>query len=145
MKITIIDKQPNEEDEIIVKCNALDENITKLLNSFKVGKEKMICYNDTNIVPVDPKDILYFESVDDRVFVYTSNSVYESKSRLYQLEKELPARDFMRANKAMIVNLNKVESLSPAFGGRFEAVLKNGYKVIISRMYVNTLKETLGI
>ena len=57
----------------------------------------------------------------------------------------MPARFFFRANKAVIVNLNKIKSLSPAFGGRFEAVLKNGYKVIISRSYVPKLKELLGL
>lgn len=145
MKITIVDKQPNEEDEIIVKCNALDEDIVKLLNRFKTGKEKMMCYDNSNIVLVEPKDVLYFESVDDRVFAYTSNAVYETKSKLYQLEAELPHHDFIRVNKAMILNLNKVEKLSPAFSGRFEAILKNGYKVIVSRMYVPILKETLGI
>ena len=61
------------------------------------------------------------------------------------LEEELASEDFIRANKALLVNLNKIESLSPAFGGRFEAVLKNGYKVIFSRSYVNGLKEKLEI
>ena len=67
------------------------------------------------------------------------------KSKLYELEEELPARDFMRSAKSTILNLNKIKSLTPAFGGRFEALLKNGDKVIISRQYVNVLKERLGI
>ena len=86
-----------------------------------------------------------FESVDDKVFAYTTDAVYESKLKLYMLEEELPASDFFRASKAVIVNLSKIESLSPAFGGRFEAVLKNDYKVIISRNYVSVLKEKLGL
>ena len=71
--------------------------------------------------------------------------VYETKSKLYQLEEELPASIFFRANKAVIVNLDKIDSLTPVFGGRFEAVLENGYKVMISRNYLNTLKELLGL
>ena len=71
--------------------------------------------------------------------------VYESKFKLYELEQFLDAKTFFRANKAVIVNLNKIQSLSPAFGGRFEALLKNGYKVIISRNYVPKLKELLEL
>ena len=41
--------------------------------------------------------------------------------------------------------VDKVKSLSPAFGGRFEAVLDNGEKTIISRQYVSVLKERLGL
>ena len=145
MKITIVDKQPDEEDEILVKCSTLDDSIVKLLNSFKSGKGKLVFYKDDKIVLFEPKDIFYFESVDDRVFAYTKDAVYESKEKLYQLEQELPSHDFMRANKAVILNLNKVQSLSPAFGGRFEAVLKNECKIIISRMYVAALKEMLGL
>ena len=145
MKITIVDKQPDEEDEILVKCSTLDDSIVKLLNSFKSGKGKLVFYKDEKIVLFEPKDIFYFESVDDRVFAYTKDAVYESKEKLYQLEQELPSHDFMRANKAVILNLNKVQSLSPAFGGRFEAVLKNECKIIISRMYVAALKEMLGL
>lgn len=145
MKITILEKQAGEEDEIIVKCDYLDESLTKLINQFKTGKGKMNFYKDSKIVFVDPRDILYFESVDDNVFAYTKNEVYETKSRLYQLENELPSDTFFRASKAVIVNIDKIDSLLPVFGGRFEAVLQNGYKVVISRNYLNTLKELLGL
>lgn len=145
MKITILEKKPEEENEIIIKCDYLDDNLTKLINQFKNNKGKMNFYKDSKIVFVDPEDVLYFESVDDTVFAYTSDNVYETKSKLYQLENDLPADSFFRANKAVIVNLNKIDSLAPVFGGRFEAALENGYRVIISRNYLNTLKELLGL
>ena len=145
MKVTILEKQPGEEDEIIVKCDQLDEKLTRLINQFKTGKGKMNFYKDSKIVLVEPSEVLYFESVDDKVFAYTKDSVYETKAKLYQLEEELPASDFFRANKAVIVNLDKIDSLAPAFGGRFEATLENGYKVVVSRNYLNELKERLGL
>lgn len=144
MKITILEKEANEEDEIIVKCNFLDEGITRLLNQLKNGNSKMNFYKDNQIRLVDKHDVLYFESVDDKVFAYTLNEVFETRMKLYELEEILPEKVFFRGNKAVIVNVDKIESLSPAFSGRFEAVLKNGYKVIISRNYVPRLKELLG-
>ncbi len=145
MKVTILEKKTDEEDELIVKCDYLDESLTKLINQLKSGKGKMNFYKDSKIVFVEPEEIFYFESVDDKVFAYTKDSVYETKSKLYQLEEELPASLFFRANKAVIVNLDKIDSLAPVFGGRFEAILENGYKVVISRNYLNTLKELLGL
>lgn len=143
MKITILDKRPDEEDEIIVKCEFLDEGITKLLNQLKNGNSKINFYKNNQIHLVEKNEVLYFESVDDKVFAYTLKEVFETKLKLYELEEILPERIFFRANKAVIVNIDKIESLSPAFSGRFEAVLKNGYKVIISRNYVPKLKELL--
>jgi DNA-binding LytR/AlgR family response regulator len=145
MKVTILEKKADEEDELIVRCDYLDESLTKLINQFKTGKGKMNFYKDSKIVFLEPEEVLYFESVDDTVFAYTKNSVYETKLKLYQLEEELPASIFFRANKAVIVNLDKIDSLAPVFGGRFEAVLENGYKVVISRNYLSTLKELLGL
>ena len=145
MKVTILEKKEDEESEIIIKCDYLDENLTKLINQFKNVKGKLNLYKDEKIVFVEPDEVLYFESVDDTVFAYTKDSVYETKSKLYQLENDLPANTFFRANKAVIVNLDKIDSLTPVFGGRFEAMLQNGYKVIISRNYLNTLKELLGL
>lgn len=145
MKVTILEKQPGEEDEIIIKCDQLDEKLTRLINQFKTGKGKMNFYKDSKIVLVEPSEVLYFESVDDKVFAYTKDCVYETKAKLYQLEEELPVSAFFRANKAVIVNLDKIDSLAPAFGGRFEATLENGYKVVVSRNYLNELKERLGL
>ena len=145
MKITILEPSGDEEDEIIVKCRFLDNDIALLLNQLKNGSSKMNFYRDNKIVLVEKKDIFYFESVDDKVFAYTMEEVYESKFKLYELEQFLDVKTFFRANKAVIVNLNKIQSLSPAFGGRFEALLKNGYRIIISRNYVPKLKELLEL
>lgn len=145
MKITIIDTAPGEEDEIIVKCSQIDENLMKMLNQFKQGTMRLNVYRDGEIHRIEPEEVYYFESVDQRVFAYCEREVFVVKSRLYELEEILPARDFLRAAKAVILNLNKIESLTPAFGGRFEALLKNGEKIIISRQYVGNLKEKLGL
>lgn len=45
----------------------------------------------------------------------------------------------------MIVNTGKILHISPALGGRFEAVLENDEKVIISRLYVPILKNKFGV
>lgn len=145
MKITILDKDSDEEDEVIVKCSHLSSDIIRLLNSFKAEKTKLVFSKLSEIVVISPEEIYYFESVDNNVFAYTKDSVYESKSKLYQLEETLLSKDFIRVNKAVVLNINKITKLVPAFGGRFEAILKNGYKIIISRMYVPLLKERLGM
>ena len=94
---------------------------------------------------VEPEEVFYFESGEQKVFAYCQREVYQVKSKLYELLEELPGRDFIRVSKSSILNLNQIERLAPAFGGRYEALLKNGEKVIISRQYVGSLKEKLGV
>ena len=88
VKITIIDKKEDEEDEIIVKCSELDESLLELINSFKKGTAKLSFYQGSKIVFVDETDIYYFESVENRVFAYTESEVYEIKLKLYELEEK---------------------------------------------------------
>ncbi len=145
MKITILDTAPDEEDEIIIKCRKVDDNLLKLMNQLKQGNTRLNVYREGKIHLIEPKEIYYFESVDQKVFAYCETEVYESKSKLYELEAELSVEDFFRSGKSAILNLSKVKSLTPAFGGRFEALLENGEKVIISRQYVGVLKERLGL
>jgi len=145
MKITILDKAPEEENEIILKCDALDDNIINLINMLKCEKAKLPVYMEGEITLLDYSEIFYFEAVDQKVFAYTKSEVYEVKKRLYELLEILPPGDFIRISKPVIVNLRKIKRLSPALGGRYEALLINGERVIISRQYVSDFKERLGL
>ncbi len=145
MKITILDPLPGEEDEIIIRCGEISDGLRRLLHELKHGVTRLNAYQNGQIFFLEPSGVFYFESVDERVYAYCETEVYEVKSRLYELEALLPVRDFMRASKSLILNLSRVQSLSPAFGGRFEALMQNGERVIISRQYVPVLKEKLGL
>ena len=97
MKVTILDLLPGEEEEIIVKCNQLSEDMMRLLARFKQGNDKLIVYQNGMIHRIEPGQIYYFESVDQKVFAYCEKEVYEVKSKLYELEEELNAASFLRA------------------------------------------------
>lgn len=145
MKITIEERLQEEEDEIIIRCKELDESLLQLIRKLKSRNQKLPVIEKDTILMIDPRTIYYFESVDNKVFAYCKNSVYEIKQKLYEIEQDFEGGDFFRAAKATIINLSKVERLSPAFNSRLEATLLNGEKVIISRQYVSELRRRLGI
>ena len=145
MKITIEDRMDGQEDEIIIRCKQMDEHLLKLVYAIKAGSEKLTVTRENDIVQVAPKDVFYFEAVDNKVFLYLEKEVYETKLKLYELEERFVGTDFLRVSKSVIMNLAKVKTLSPAFNGRFEATMKNGEKVIVSRQYVPVLKDKLGL
>ncbi len=145
MKVTIMDVGPDEEEELILKCRSLDESLVEIINRFKRGGGKLTAYQDGKMFFIEPEDVFYFESVEQKVFAYCKSEVYQVKSKLYELLDELPGWKFVRVSKSVILNLNMIKSLTPAFSGRYEALLKNGEKVIVSRQYVGLLKESLGV
>lgn len=145
MKISIQDLPDGEEEEIIIRCRGMDEQLMKLVYALKTGREKLTVSREDRLFRIQPASVYYFEAVDNKVFAYLEKEVYETKLKLYELENRLSGTDFFRATKSTVINLAKMESLSPAFNGRFEASMKNEEKLIISRQYVPLLKEKLGL
>ena len=145
MKITIEVPGPGEEDEIIIRCAALDERMMNLIYALKTDQDKLTGYVEDKIVKLLPKEIYYFESVDNKVFAYPAKGTYEVHKNLYEIEAEYAHTDFLRISKSIIVNVAKIAYLKPIFNGRFEAKLKNDEKIIISRQYVLELKKKLEI
>ena len=113
--------------------------------SFQTAKTELTGYLNDRIVRLNYQDVYYFESNENRVFAYYQEDVYEIRYKLYELEELFAPLDFVRCSKSMIVNMEKIEYLSPLFSGKLEAHLKNGEKIVISRQYVRNLKEKLGI
>jgi len=144
LKIIIEKPQDGEEEQIIIKCHNVTPELLSTLNIFKSQGNMLNANIGSEIHRVNPLDIYYIETVDNKTFLYCEQAVYESKQKLYELE-ELAMNDFLRISKSVIVNLSKIKSLLPALSGRLEAVLTNGEKVVISRQYVSELKKSLGI
>lgn len=93
---------------------------------------------------LNPSDVYYFETVDDRTFAYTRDQTYELGMRLYELEAMLDKR-FFRSSKSQIVNVLVIESVRSEMNGRMQVTLLSGDKLIVSRRYVKELKERLGL
>lgn len=145
MKITIDETPSQSETEVIIKCNAVDEDIQRIIAMLKASDEKILGIANGVTHLVEPRDIFYFESVDKKTFIYTKGQVLETHFRLYELEEKLIKYDFFRASKSTIINISKIKKLSPRFNGRLDVLLENDEKLVISRQYVPVIKEILGL
>lgn len=145
MKIIIEEPLPGEEDQIIVRCGEMSPGLLQMLSRIKTEDILVIAYEQERIHRLKPSEIYYFEALENKVFAYTKGKIFESRQKLYEIEEMLGNGDFFRASKSVVLNLRKIQYLSPAFNGRFEAALDNGEKVIVSRQYVPELKKKLRI
>lgn len=144
-KITITQIEPSQEEEIVVKCHEINDEVLGIVQRLKRNENMLLGSKDSEVFRLTVKDVYYIESVDNKTFIYCLENVYESKLRLYELEEQLSGTKLFRCSKSMIINLAKVRSVAPSINGRFEARLTNGESVIISRQYVPKLKKRLGM
>lgn len=145
MKITIEYIKQEDEQEIIIRTQHLDDSIKNIISVINNYPSKLTGSIGTDLHIIEPDSLYYIESVDNKLFLYGDDFVYESKKTLYEFEEELKNTHFFRSSKSMILNIDKIVSVKPLIDSRYEATLKNHEKVYISRLYVSVLKQKLGL
>jgi DNA-binding LytR/AlgR family response regulator len=144
MKIIIEMPADGDDESVIFRLREMSDEMLQLIKKLKNDSPSLLFYNGNEVIRANVSAVYYFESVDERTCACFSKSVCEVKQKLYQLE-ELLGDSFMRVSKSVILNLDKVKSLSPALSGRYEAIIANGEKIIISRQYAAELKRRFGL
>ena len=143
MKININTDERCSETEITVVCKRISEDIEKLLAAIRMLDMKVTGQKDGRQFILDASDIMYIDSTDKRTFLYTPTDVYESPLRLYELEEKLIGRDFLRASKSCLFNINHIQSIEPELDRRLILFMEGGIKIIVSRQYSSAVKKKL--
>jgi len=144
MKVRIQVNPEQLEPEVIILCHdESDQEVQRVHALLDKMDSQLSGKKDGSTVFIKTEDILYIDSVDKKAFIYTENDVFETSLRLYMLEERLTSGTFFRASKNTIINLNKIESLKPEFGGRMEATLISGERLMISRQYLPHFKSKI--
>ena len=99
--------------------------------------------NDSIIV-LRPDEIYMVRVENEKTVVYTKTKRYDGGKRLYEFE-EILGKGFMRISKGTLANLNYLDYVESTLGGLMLLVLKNGCKECISRKYLPTFKQYLGL
>lgn len=147
MKIRIELEEGLDEDEILIRCHSLTDEITRIQNvisSVSSARQNLIFYKEDVEYYVPLEDILFFETESNGINAHTRDNVYQVKYRLYELEEILP-RNFLRISKSAIINVREIYSLSKSsLSTTNVAAFSNSHKqVFVSRHYVKLLKEKL--
>lgn len=143
MKVRIKQITEKADECLIIECVEVTPDIESI-RSYALTKGMTLTGSiNERFYQFNLSDVFYFEAVDEWVFAYTKGRSYELKIRLYELENAYADKHFIRCSKSFIINLMKLESISPAFNGRFTAHMKNDEKIIISRQYVPIIKRVV--
>jgi two-component system, LytTR family, response regulator len=107
---------------------------------------KQIAHRDgERIVFIDTASVDWLEAADDyvRVHAATHGSIL-LRARLRDLHEQLDPSVFIRIHRSTVVNLDRIGELRPLYHGDYEAVLKDGTRLKVSRSYARTLAERTG-
>jgi len=144
---------PLSDNEISIVFNPVDiDGLLAFIDSLKsMSKQK----NEMDIVTgkredayqvIQTNSVMYFSSDGNSTFCKADNQKFEINRKLYELERDLSIKGFVRVNKSYVVNILKLKEIAPWFGGRLLLLFKDSDDEIeVSRRYVASFKEFLGL
>lgn len=129
-------------DELHLHCREITDEVRQLMEKLQMhkihGKN-----SEGDSVMESLSSVLYFESVDKKVFAYTEDQVIKTDFRLYELEENCPKGWFYRISKTTLVNIGKIRLIRPEENRRLKIQLLNGEWIMISRSYAGAFKKQL--
>ena len=141
MKIKIEIDEGLPEDEVLIRCRGLTEQISdvqKAVSEVINTSQKFVFYRGNTEYYLTLDEILFFETDSDGINAHTRDNIY-------QLEELLPG-SFMRISKSAIVNTSHIYSISRNLTASSVVAFADTHKqVYVSRYYykplINKLEE----
>jgi len=143
LKLSIHKGQKVSETEISIYCSEIDKRLEQLIKHIKQYTYTFHAKADGTLCLITSEKIYYIDSVDSKTFLYSEGNVYISSEHLSELENKLVDSTFIRISKNCILNITYLESVHPLWNHRLEALLLNGEKLIVTRHYIESLKEKI--
>lgn len=146
MKIRIEVDNKIIEDEVIIRCSEINEdvkNIQVVLNDMLSHNKHITLYKGDTEYYLSLDEILFFETEGNGICAHTIDNIYNVKYKLYELEELLPGY-FMRVSKSTILNTNHIYSITHSITSSSTVEFQNTHKqVYVSRYYYKPLKIKL--
>lgn len=146
MKIRIEVEDGRQESEVVIKCARVDDSIQKIhqyILDQAAGVVAIAFFKQDREYYFPVSEILFFETEGDLVYAHTAQDSYRIKHRLYELEDLLPGQ-FMRAAKSLILNTDKIHSITRNMASASLVEFPGTHKkVYVSRRYFTQVKERL--
>jgi two-component system, LytTR family, response regulator len=120
--------------------------IKKLAEHFAENQETLdrVVVKTGNKIKVIPEEtILYIESQDDYVMIYTSEGKFLKQQTMKFFEQHLDQRHFIRIHRSYIANIDSIKQLELYEKNSYLAVLSNGAKLKVSDSGYKLLKNMM--
>ncbi len=131
------------EESITIRYKEPNPTVERIIGILEGSNGKLWGRTDSGSVSIDLSDILYLESVDDKLFAYTTETVARIEGSLVSFMNEVRDENFFRCSKSMIINIGKVRALKSLSSNRIDATMDGGEHIMISRRYAVDFRKLL--
>lgn len=146
MKVKIEIEEGLAEEEVIIRCDHLNDGIISLQNYISRqsnGKSCLALKSGGTDYYVPMEEIYFFETEGREIRAHTADKIFACDYKLYELEELLPGC-FMRISKSSIANMEYIYSITRNLtASSVVEFTGSSKKVLVSRAYYKALVERL--
>lgn len=134
------------EPKIVITTAVVTEEINDIVRKLSEDTPQIISGSkEEKIEVIEQDDLIRIYANSGKVMAVTNKGEYTLRLRLYEVEKRLNPKQFVRISNSEIVNLKKVNNFDLSFTGTICVKLSNGTVTYVSRRYVSKIKKILGV
>lgn len=132
--------QSQQKHQIIHQALGLFEN----LKGRRKPLERLAIKSSERVVVLKVPEIDWIRGADNYVELHAGHAVHLARQTIAGLEKQLPAHAFLRINRSLIVNLDRIKEVRTKSHGDCLVVLQDGTRLSVSRKYRGKLDKLMG-
>ncbi|MDP3071525.1 MAG: LytTR family DNA-binding domain-containing protein [Opitutaceae bacterium] len=121
----------------------LARGATAAAPSVPPGGDRILVKSSGEIFFLKADEIDWIEAEGDYMKFHVGPRAHLMRETMARLEARLDARRFVRIHRSTIVNLDRVQKLSPSFAGDYAVTLADGTKLRLSRGYQDRIMPLL--
>ncbi len=142
MRVRIEKTKDGEPEEVVIHCRSVTPEVESMVRQLQSSGEirpSVSFFKEDQQFYLDLKEILFFDTDQERVFAHTVMDAFETRLRLYELESILPGY-FVRISRSSIVNCLHVYSIQKSLTRVCLISFRQSHKKIYgSRQYSTNL------
>ena len=148
MEIKITTNISNEfkEASIIINAPELSDEIQTVLNyisNINTTPHQIMASKNNEIYFIDLDKIICFFSKNKYNYARTQDGTYKIKYKLYELEKLLKTKDFIRISNSCIINIQQVVCFDTSILGTILVKLNDDTQETVSKRNVSHIMKLL--
>lgn len=107
------------------------------------GSGRIAVKNDGQLILLSPDEIAWVEAEGNYVRVHARGHGLVMRETMKRMETRLDPRRFVRIHRGAIINVDHIDVLEPWAHGEYVVRMKDGTRLMASRVYVGRLKALI--
>ena len=126
---------------VIVEYPEYDQSVDRLIKKIKNMSISFSGKSEGKTVSIDISEIYYIENVERKIFLYSKKDIYRYDGSMSDIDSAIADTDLVRISRTCFMNVSHLKEIMQIKNSHLEAVLDNDEKLIVSRKYLQDIKN----